>query len=150
MNEENAAKAQPDEEPTAPHPVTPPAKKPADGWAMPEPVFRQSSGRLPEGFEKRFTEAPTAQPEDPASPPVAADDAPAPVPDIPEQPVVAEVVFDEDLSDKPPPPKKQKSKALRTFLIIVGIAAMILGAIGLLAAVYLYFFIRASESQNLN
>ena len=39
--------------------TTPPNPQPANGksgWTMPEPVFRRTSGYLPQGFEKRFAQ----------------------------------------------------------------------------------------------
>jgi hypothetical protein len=39
--------------------TTPPNPSTADGksgWKMPEPVFRKTSGYLPQGFEKRFSQ----------------------------------------------------------------------------------------------
>ena len=56
------------EEPAAPMAGDPPAKR----WSMPEPVFQQTSGYLPQGYEKRFP-----------APPAAANDAVSPAPEDP-------------------------------------------------------------------
>ena len=37
-----------------------PREKGSGGWQMPDPVFRQTSGYLPQGFEKRFPMDPQA------------------------------------------------------------------------------------------
>lgn len=72
---------------TVPNPApAPPAR--AGEWRMPEPVFQQSSGYLPQGFEKRFpqTVPPTTKLDPDALPPElssaagVAEDAPAEVP----------------------------------------------------------------------
>src|SRR5690348_15810236 len=35
-------------------------------WKMPEPIFRRTSGRLPQGFEKQFSSAESSGPASPA------------------------------------------------------------------------------------
>jgi len=57
VSEETIPGAIPSEEDVNTTPPNPPAKDGnSGGWSMPEPVFRKSSGYLPQGFEKRYSQ----------------------------------------------------------------------------------------------
>jgi hypothetical protein len=102
---------------TAPNPPHEPV------WKMPEPVFRRTSGKLPEGYEKNY--APT--PADPESRAVV------------EGPPAVEAY-----SSPPPPVVKPKSSVLKLILVLLGIAAMTAFLVVFLTFVY-FFFLRSPD-----
>ena len=57
MSEEATPKAQPNEDDVNTTPPNPPAKDGKAAWTMPEPVFKKTSGYLPQGYEKLFPKA---------------------------------------------------------------------------------------------
>ena len=57
MSEEATPQAQPKEDDVNTTPPNPPAKDGKAGWSMPEPVFKKTSGYLPQGYEKMFPQA---------------------------------------------------------------------------------------------
>lgn len=101
---------------TAPNPdedlnTTAPNPEP-DAWKMPEPVFRRTSGKLPQGYEKEvmaFSAAETSVP--PSSTPVTS----------------------------PEPVIKPKSSGLKLMLVLLGIAAMVAFLVVFLTVVYFLF-----------
>src|SRR5262250_1939157 len=126
----------------------PKEKEAAGGWRMPEPVFRKSSGYLPQGFEKRFSEMdpqadisteepvsdiPAAQPGAGHFSGAASAPAAAPAAAIPES---RDVQPQPELSDLPsdppnaaaPPPVKARSGTASIALTLLGIVAMIVFA----------------------
>ena len=146
-----------------------PKEKEAGGWRMPEPVFRKTSGYLPEGFEKRFpgmdpqadisTEEPVA--DVPAAQPGGyghyGGTAPAKAPatavpesrDVQPQPDLTED-FPSDAPNSEPPPAKTRSAAASIALTLLGIFAMIAFAIGFLIIVWYLFFYHPNDPQILN
>lgn len=149
-----------------------PKEKPPGTWEMPKPVFQQSSGFLPQGFEKRFpkpdaqAEVPTDEPvsdgvtaavQAAAAAPSADAETPAPPPAIevsespniqPQPDVKEEFTLDE--APSPAPAKKKRSPAVRITLAILGILAMIAFVIIFLGVVYYLFFYQPSDPQILN
>jgi hypothetical protein len=128
-------------------------------WRMPEPVFRQSSGYLPQGFEKRFgseangagvAAAEAAEPGNtgateesaPAEPPPAAPS----VTDIQPQPDLTEE-FPAENAFEPAPAKPQRSRGMRIFLALLGIAAMIIFAVAFVSLIVYLFFYYPNNSQ---
>ena len=114
---------------------------------MPKPVFRESSGYLPRGFEKIY-----GQSDGSAATAVAAavaEEEPsvqeveiAPQPDVTEEVTYAE--------PDPPAPVKQRSTAMRITFVVLGLLAMAVIVAAFLVAVYFLFFSSPSESQVLN
>lgn len=135
-----------------PAPVPPPSGSPAK-WEMPKPVFRKTSGYLPQGFEKQFA----AGREDGATgPPVAvsASTAPAASPapaaatlDIEEQPYISEQ-FGPDEIAPPPAQPAPKSSAGRIVLIVAGFLALLTFVAVFLAVVY-YLFLGPGDANSL-
>jgi len=121
---------------------------------MPKPVFRQSSGRLPQGFEKQYGQAngldgnwasggaatATAVA---IEPPLAEQADVAPQPDVGE-----EVVF--TAPETASPPVKTRSRAMRITLIVLGLLGMAAFVAVFLAVIYFLFFSSPNESQVLN
>jgi hypothetical protein len=117
--------------------TTPP--NPSSGWKMPEPVFRKTSGYLPQGFEKKFPQEPasmgTADDPSPVSTPPPEDPIPVePQPDIAEQ---VDFVSDEEIATSTTEPKKGSFG--RIILIIFGLLVA-LGLILIFFAVVYYLF----------
>lgn len=129
--------------------TTPPNPQPANGksgWTMPEPVFRKTSGYLPQGFEKRFAQDELK----------AADDkdttAEMPAPDldavIEPQPDIGEPA-DDPLSAEHAqataavPAKRSGAKLL---LIVLGLLLALGLIVVLIAAVYLFYLMPNSDA----
>lgn len=103
--------------------TTAPNPKP-DVWRMPEPVFRRTSGRLPQNFQKNY-----GSPSEGSEPAAADIDPPA---------VVADAENGESstahLQSKP------KHPTVKLILVLLGLAAMIGFIVVFLTVVYFYFF----------
>lgn len=145
-----------------------PTEKPPGVWEMPQPVFRQSSGYLPQGFEKRFplpdpqadvpTEEPVADVSVAGAPAQAAAASPATAhaleisenPDIQPQPDVSEEFTLDEALGATVQEKKKRSPAVRIALTLLGILAMIAFAIVFLAVIYYLFLYHPSEPQVIN
>ena len=56
MSEKAIPQTEPTQDDVNTTPPNPPANDGKSGWSMPEPVFRKTSGYLPQGFEKRFSQ----------------------------------------------------------------------------------------------
>ena len=144
-----------------------PKEKGPGGWQMPDPVFRQTSGYLPQGFEKRFpmdpqadisTDEPVA--DIPAAPPAhgqfsGAAPTAAPVeisetPDVRPQPKLTEEFSLAEAQIAPGSTAKKRSPAISIALTLLGILAMIAFAIGFLIIVWYLFFYHPNDPQILN
>jgi hypothetical protein len=164
MNEEELEHqtAESDELNTTPPNPVPDAEPSTSGsaqsgsWSMPEPVFQQSSGYLPQGFEKRFdagianqpagSEGVTADgPSAEVAPPGTGgkDEMPGP------EPAVIEVepqpdLTDELIIDKPALGSAAKTKksggAARMFMIFLGLLAIGILLVILVAVAYFLLF----------
>jgi len=144
-----------------------PKEKGSGGWQMPDPVFRQTSGYLPQGFEKRFPMDPQADistdepiADIPAAPPAygqvsGAAPAAAPVeisesPDVRPQPELNEELSLAEAQIAPGSAAKKRSPAVSIALTLFGILAMIAFAIGFLILVWYLFFYHPNDPQILN
>ena len=92
-------------------------------WRMPEPVFRKTSGKLPEGFERNYggavADAPEASSDGDSRVSSSADDNPS------------------NSYVEPTP----KSSILKILLVVLGLAAMTAFLVVFLTVVY-FFFLR--------
>ena len=111
-------------------------------WRMPEPVYRQTSGYLPQGFEKQFPQNSHEPDTVPMPPGGAAPDAPAavePQPDLIEvlaaEPPIAPVVA------------RPGRSGLSIVLIVVGLLAMAAVVVGFLILVYYLFIAAPAETS---
>ncbi|MEO8648251.1 MAG: hypothetical protein ABI539_03700 [Acidobacteriota bacterium] len=121
---------------------------PIQKWEMPKPVFRQTSGYLPQGFEKQYgagtgpaaTVGPAAEsfgsaavraPEPPAAAAAPPESAIRPQPELPE-----ELEFSEPV---PAAAKPKQSPVRRIVLSVVGIVLILAFLLAFLAAVYFLF-----------
>src|SRR5687767_11353815 len=96
--------------------TTPPSPQPTV-WKMPEPVFRKTSGRLPEAFEN-------LKPPVPDSPDGTPQDEPS------------GVVTDDPIAPTSYVEPKPKSPTLKIVVVVLGLAAMIAFIAVFLAVVY--------------
>lgn len=148
MNDEEYSKDQPiadeDLDTTAPNPASAAAMAPEKSWKMPEPVFRKTSGYLPQGFVKPIgqndpTEEPVPSSSADTVPPVAAAPAIAPQPEISQQIMLDEIV------ETPVVPAK-RSGNFRAILIVLGILAMLIFLAAFLAVIYFLFLSPSAET----
>lgn len=128
-------------------------------WQMPEPVFRQSSGSLPQGFQKQFTgnENETREPDpvvasaDSNGAGTASEAAPAgpppPASEIQPQPDIIEDVLREPAAAQDAT-GTEKSRGMKLFLAVIGILAMVAFAVGFIALIYYLFFYHPGESNS--
>ncbi|MEP7211637.1 MAG: hypothetical protein ABI791_01080 [Acidobacteriota bacterium] len=121
---------------------------PAGGWQMPEPVYRNSSGYLPQGFEKQFPQPGAAEP---ATPPAVAPSvgpqasAAAPAAAVEPQPDLIEI-----LAAEPPvaPVIARPGRSpLSIVLIIIGLIVMAAVVLGFIAVVYYLFLAAPAETS---
>ena len=98
------------------------APNPPLEWQMPAPVFRRTSGRYPQGFEKEFEKA---KAERAAS--------------VPEPAI--EVAPETSKTETPTPEPTPKGSTLKLVLVLLGLAAMIGFLIVFISVVY-FFFLR--------
>ena len=144
MNDEKPQELQPSEPPeinAAPPPVPSPAEK--GPWQMPKPVFKKTSGYLPQGFEKLAVFDPvSSQPTAAAAAPQMAEpsgaapaEAHAPVG---EQPDILEDISDEIVETASPAAKRPSSIyriAVGVFVVLLVLAVVV----GFLAFIYFWF-----------
>lgn len=113
-------------------------------WEMPDPVYRQTSGYLPQGFEKQFPQS-----NGPAS--AVAEDVPLPAA-VPEITTAVEPQPDllEALASQPeiqPVAIPAGRSPLRIVLIVLGLLAAAAIIIVFLAAVYLLLLAAPAETS---
>lgn len=95
----------------------------SDVWKMPEPVFQQTSGKLPAGYERNYSGDATAATESAtANEPAAADSG---------NPGASMI--------KPVEPQP-KNPTLKIVLVLLGLAAMIAFLIAFLTIIYFFFW----------
>lgn len=134
--------------------IAPPV--PADKWQMPKPVFRKTSGYLPQGFEKQFPRsdgngaAEAAADGFPAAVPAAAAPAPAavlspPAVDIEPQPDISEQFVLKEIA--PQAVSEPKSSGMGLWF-----AAAVFVAIAVFVTIFLalvwYLFLRPADGGN--
>lgn len=103
--------------------TTAPSPRP-DVWKMPEPVFQQTSGKLPAGYERNYSDDPT-----PATESASSSGNEKPVVDL----------GPENISASLPEPKPANAK-LKLVLVFLGLAAMIAFIVVFLTVVYFFFW----------
>ena len=129
---------------TPPNPAStaPPAPDHGKQWEMPKPVFRRSSGRLPQSFAAAAApvEANNGDKADPADPPSPEASAYVePQPDISE-----EIIVDTPVKTVDEP--RERSTAVRVFLLI-GVLLVIAGFVAAFLSV-IYFLFLAPAAEN--
>ncbi|MGH9946332.1 MAG: hypothetical protein ACRD6X_03960 [Pyrinomonadaceae bacterium] len=123
-------------------PPNPPANAAGSAWSMPEPVFRKTSGYLPQGFEKKYSQEEVKQVvDDDIS--TASIEPPVEVPDIEPQPDIVEHTDEFPVMTAAPVAKKSGSG--RIVFTILGLL-LALGLIAIFFAVVYYLFFLPSPS----
>jgi len=141
-----------------------------DNWELPKPVFRSSSGSLPEGFPARVgaDAPPQSEPKAPSAddqilsslyaPPgetaenIAVPEPPPVAPavvDIEPQPFISEQFGAEEIDTLPPnkpqqKPVKKKGSGSAFLLVALAIVLALIG--GILAVIYILFFRNPPET----
>ncbi len=144
MNDEKPQELQPSEPPensAAAPPVPSPAEKAP--WQMPKPVFKKTSGYLPQGFEKLAAFDPvSSQPTAAAVAPQmaeASDAAPAEFHSaVGEQPDIIEDIHDEAI-ETAPPAAKRPSSVLRIAAAVFAVLLVLGVIVGFLTFIYIWF-----------
>jgi hypothetical protein len=135
-----------------PTPVEAPSGSPGK-WEMPKPVFRKTSGYLPQGFEKQFAagrEDGVTGPPVAVSTPTGSSASPAPAVtavDVEEQPYISEQFGPGEIA-APTAQTTPKSSAGRIVLIVAGFLALLTFIAVFLAVVY-YLFLGPVDVNNL-
>lgn len=148
MSEKAVPQPEPTEEDVNTTPPNPQTVNDKSGWSMPKPVFRKTSGYLPQGFEKRFSqdELKTSQDDSDSTTEMAAPDLDAeiePQPDISETPNVA---FDSDQTAAAAAPARAKGSALKVVFVVLGLIFAAALAVVAVVAVYLFYLMPSSDS----
>ena len=161
MDENNVPQAPPDDDRTPTQEDAAQVKKGGEGWVMPEPVFRKSSGYLPKGFEQRVRAAAAAEPtleasenvdeagdEQPVAPAsVPEDDDIATQPHLTDEPSVEGAMAAPVLETTPAQPRRRRG-FFRWLLLIVGVLLVVGAVAALVAFGILWYFYQTSPSQN--
>lgn len=110
----------------------PKASAAGGAWSMPEPVFKKTSGYLPQGFNKEFTPAPRKGNEDTTveqpKPDISQPQAAEHVPDVEPQPDVIEDGSLESAISSPPPRPQKKGIVGRILMILLALIIVVLMA----------------------
>lgn len=147
------------ESPAADEHAAEPQADPPGKWEMPEPVFQQTSGYLPQGFVKQVENAGMSSVPDenqtaPSPQPVAPQ--PPEIPTTPTMPVVA-VEPQPDISEQfmidafaaePQVVAKPKGGAFRMALFVFGLVALFVFVAVFLALIYFLFLKTPGSGSN--
>ena len=114
------------------------------GWSMPEPVFKKTSGYLPQGYEKKFLEDEIkTDAGDDAS--TASMPKPVDLADVEPQPEIAELIT-EAPTIAASETKPEKGGAMKVIFSLFGILVAI-GLVLIFIAVVYYLFMMPSPSS---
>ena len=133
MSEEATPQAQSNEDDVNTTPPNPPAKDGKAGWSMPEPVFKKTSGYLPQGYEKLFPQAAVDDSNSTAEMP-----PPDPSADVEPQPEIGDHVEETMSANGAVAAIPKKSSGFKYVLIILGVLFAIGLVVVIAAAVFLY------------
>jgi hypothetical protein len=114
------------------------------GWSMPEPVFRKTSGYLPQGFEKKFSQDEVKSDVDDDTS-TASMSRPNELSDVEPQPEISEVIEEAPVLAAPKPEPK-KGGAMKVIFSVFGIL-IALGLVLVFIAVVYYLFLMPSSSS---
>ena len=148
MNENGETLPPPDDDRT-PTQEDAPSAKGREGWEMPQPVFRQSSGYLPKGVVERYQQAQQASVDtEPGTVESGESTVGAEIPAQPETVAATPAPVAQDEVASPAP--KKKSKFLRIVLITLGLILAAADVAAIVAAVVIWYFFQTNESQTFN
>lgn len=122
-----------------------PAAEQASEWKMPDPVYRQTSGKLAQSFEQKARGAAAAAVTGPLDEPAPAAEAvetpKAPDPpsaDAAPQPDISDAVIPEQEVPAAPADNEEKGGGVR--FVLIGLAILIVAAVAAAFLVFLWFF----------
>ena len=130
MSEEATPTAQANEDDVNTTPPNPPAKDSKTGWSMPEPVFKKTSGYLPQGYEKLFPQTSVDDSNSTAEMPAA---------DVEPQPDIADHTDDAEPGSGAVAAAPKKSSGLKMVFMILGVLFAIALVVVFIAVIYLLF-----------
>jgi hypothetical protein len=146
VSEETIPSAIPSEEDVNTTPPNPPAKDGnSGGWSMPEPVFRKSSGFLPQGFEKRFSQdeiKSSANDRDSTGELLA----PEMAADIEPQPEIPDILEDGPTMDQSTVAAPKRGSAAKVIFTILGLLLVLALVVVFIAVVYYLFLMPGPDS----
>ena len=147
MSEKAVPQPEPTEEDVSTTPPNPQQINGKSGWTMPEPVFRKTSGYLPQGYEKRFSqdELKASQDDTESTAEIPAPELSRdiePQPDMSEIPDPAFVAENSVTAAAAVPAKRSAGKLIFVILGLLVAAAIV---VVLIAAVYLFYLMPSSD-----
>lgn len=137
MSEKAVPQPEPPEEDVNTTPPNPPQVNGKSGWTMPQPVFRKTSGYLPQGYEKRFSqdELKADRNDDDSTAEMPAPDLEAV---IEPQPDISEHIDDSVAAGQPTPAAAAPAKRSGAKIVLVILALLLV--VGVVAALVLAFY----------
>jgi hypothetical protein len=129
VSEETTPQAQSHEDDVNTTPPNPPAKDGKAGWSMPEPVFKKTSGYLPQGYENLFPKASVD----------ANSTVEMPAADVEPQPQIADHAEDAIPANGAVAAASKKSSGLKMVLMILGVLFAIALVVVFIAVIYILF-----------
>lgn len=138
MSEKAIPGAAPSEEDMNTTPPNPVSNDGGPGWSMPEPVFRKTSGYLPQGFEKKFSQS-ELKPASNDNDSTAEMPAPDLAVDIEPQPEITDHGVDEPLAAAASPSAPKKSSAAKVVFTILGVILALALVVVFIAVIYILF-----------
>ncbi|MFL6467019.1 MAG: hypothetical protein ACJ72Z_03585 [Pyrinomonadaceae bacterium] len=139
MSEEAIPQNAPSEDDVNTTPPNPVKNDGASGWTMPEPVFRKTSGYLPQGYENKFGEVDLKSGADETE-----STAEMPAPDIGPQPDIAEH-SDSAAAAAPAVAAPKKGSAAKVVLTILGLLLALGLVVVFIAVIYILFLMPKSD-----
>ena len=134
MSEDSNPQAQSTEDDVNTTPPNPPAKDGKSGWSMPEPVFKKTSGYLPQGYEKLFPKAAVDDSNSTAEMPPP----PEPEADVEPQPEIGDPTEQAVPVNGAVAAAPKKGSGFKLALIILGVLFAIGLVVVIAAAIFLY------------
>lgn len=132
VSEEAIPQAAPSEDDVNTTPPNPPAKEVKSGWSMPEPVFRKTSGYLPQGYADKFDQTPVPSGDSEST-------AEMPAPEIGPQPEI-DSSESPNVSNAAVRTAPKKSSAAKVVFWVLGVV-FALGLVALFIAVVYFLFL---------
>ena len=149
MSEElDTTQAEPSEEDelstTPPNPAIEPEEDGSGGWKMPKPVFRKTSGYLPQGFAEKYPQAEVRENGDEVSS-VAQSEQPVGHVDVEPQPDIHESHPGLDVPTETVKPVK-KGGAAKVFFTILGLLVALFLIVAFITLIYFLFFSPSNDT----
>ena len=150
MSEElDTTQAEPSEEDelstTPPNPAIEPEEDGSGGWKMPKPVFRKTSGYLPQGFAEKYPQAGVGENGDEVNPAASTEEEPVSVVNVEPQPDIHESHPGFEVPAASVKPEK-KGGAAKLFFTILGLLVALFLVVAFIALIYFLFFSPSNDT----